>query len=92
MSILNLQAILQQDGSLTIAPNGGIPVSVVFSDTDQGRIATIAFGGFNQAVVTFDLTGTRPLTYHLYSPMPTAALDRSIQNIVNHMSGSPTLH
>lgn len=93
MNPLQLTAVLLPDGSLDIQPGGPVPVTVEFSFDETGsRIATISFGGFNQAVVTFDATGTFPITYMMYDPMPTLALDSSIQNIVNHVSGSPTLH
>lgn len=93
MNTLQLGAVLLPDGSLDIRPDGTVPVMVLFSTDENGaRIATIAFGGFNQAVVTFDATGTYPITYMMYDPMPTLALDSSIQNIVNHVSGIPTLH
>lgn len=94
MSAFQLEAVIVEDGSLLVQPGGNVQINVFISQDELGaKVATIAFGGFNQAVITFDESGVRPVAYTLFDPAPTAALDQSIQNIVNHFPGSgPTLH
>lgn len=93
MNPLQLDAIIQADGSLMIQPGGTVPVTVLFSSDDAGcKVATIAFGGVNQAVVTFDAMGDRPVSYLMYNPAPNWALEVSVQNIVGYFSTIPTLH
>lgn len=93
MSAIQLEAVIQEDGSLYVQPGGQVQINVFFSQDELGaKVATIAFGGYNQAVVTFDESGVHPTSYSLFDPAPTLALDQSIQNIVNSFAGTPTLH
>ena len=93
MSAIQLEAVIQADGSLLVQPGGQVQINVFFSQDELGaRVATIAFGGYNQAVVTFDESGQHPMSYSLFDPAPTLGLDQSIQNIVNSFAGTPTLH
>lgn len=87
---LQLAAILMPDGCLVVNPLGDIPVVVTYSGVTE-KTATIAFGGVNQALVTFDEQGVRPLTYMLYNCAPDMALDQSVQNIIAYLTEAPTL-
>ena len=97
---MNLQPITQElstqlmpDGTLAVSPLGTVPVTVVFQTDETGaKTAIIAWGGYNQAVITYDATGTRPVSFMLYSVAPTLALQISVQNIVDYLMRSPTLH
>ena len=93
MNSLQLQADILPDGSLAVNPGGAVPILIVVSHSiETGKIAVITFGGYSQAVVTFDETGSRPINYTLYNPMPDMALESSVQRIVDHYATMHTLH
>lgn len=90
---IQLQAAFGADGALVITPGGGVPVLLSYS-TDQlgNKTAIIAFGGVNQAVVTFDATGRQPMNFMFYNPAPDYQLEGSVRNIIQYIASSPTLH
>lgn len=60
--------------------------SVVFSQDPTGSVsAIIAFAGMNQAVATFDETGTNLVSYTLYDPN-NSLIQRSVESIIRHIS------
>lgn len=84
-------AVMAQNGGLTIVGpgcggSGQIMLSFVRSQANE-LTAIIAFGGFNQALVTFDASGTAPVSYSLYNPAPNQFIEQSVQNIVQQLSG-----
>ncbi|MNM28175.1 hypothetical protein D3C81_386880 [compost metagenome] len=92
-STQELATQLMPDGTLAVSPLGTVPVTVMFQHDESGaKTAIIAWGGYNQAVITFDATGTIPVGFMLYSVAPTMALQISVQNIVDHLMRTPTLH
>lgn len=93
MNTIQLQAVIQPDGSLAIFPGGMETVNILYSYDEHGaKSAVIHFGGNNQAVVTYDSTGTQPVSYTMYSPSPTFPIEQSVRNIVQHFADTPTLH
>ena len=92
-SPLILPAVMAPDGSLMISELGSERVTVTFSyNAANEKTAIIAFGGCNQAVITYDASGTQPVTYMLYNPAPTLPEEQSVQNIIGYFAASPMLH
>jgi len=88
-----VQAMAGPDGTLHVDPRGVINVVINrHTDLDGTPSITISFGGVNQAHVTFDATGTRPISFYIYNLNPPPQLVQSIQNIVGWVAGPPTLH
>lgn len=83
----NIPISLQPDGVLAPCPLGGQGMAnVVFSrDPSGGVSAIIAFNGMNQAVATFDETGSNLVSYMMYDPN-NIQLQRSVENIIRHIS------
>lgn len=93
MNTIQLHAVIQPDGSLGIDPIGPETVSIVYSYDEAGaKSAIIHFGGNNQAVVTYDSTGTQPVSYTMFNASPTFPIEQSVRNIVQHFADTPTLH
>jgi len=86
-----LQAVMAQNGGLTLVgpANGGQgQVMLSFTRNSENELtAIIAFGGSNQALVTFDAFGTAPVSYSLYSAAPNQFIEQSVRNIVQQLSG-----
>lgn len=84
-------ALMAQNGGLTIVNpgNGGAGEVMLSFNRNQANELTviITFGGHNQALVTFDASGTAPVSYSLYNPAPNQFIERSVQNIVQQLSG-----
>lgn len=86
------QAVMAQNGGLTIVgPDAGgaagqVMLSFVRNSANE-LTAIIAFGGCNQALVTFDAFGTAPVSYSLYNPAPNQFIEQSVRNIVQQLSG-----
>jgi len=84
-------AAMAQNGGLTIvAPGNGGAGQVMLSfvrNSANELTAIIAFGGSNQALVTFDAYATAPVSYSLYNPAPNQFIEQSVQNIVQQLSG-----
>lgn len=84
-------AVMAQNGGLTIVGpgcggTGEVMLSFVRNQAKE-LTAIIAFGGHNQALVTFDAFGTAPVSYSLYNPAPNLFIEQSVQNIVQQLSG-----
>jgi len=90
---IQLQATILPDGSLSIFPGGPETVNITYSYDETGaKVATIAFGGVNQAFVTYDAAGQQPVSFTMYNPAPTLPVEQSVQNIVQYFADTPTLH
>ncbi len=47
MNPIQLEAVIQEDGSLFVQPGGHVQINVFFSQDELGaKVATIAFGGY----------------------------------------------
>lgn len=84
-------AVMAQNGGLTlvgpgVTGTGQVMLSFVRNPANE-LTAIIAFGGSNQALVTFDAFGTAPVSYSLYSVAPNQFIEQSVRNIVQQLSG-----
>jgi len=91
--------VSQQFHPAVMAPNGGLmivpqhaggegQVTINFARSPQNELtAIIAFGGRNQALVTFDAFGTAPVSYSLYGVAQDMFVERSVCNIMQQLSG-----
>jgi hypothetical protein len=74
----------------------GMGVAIVTYNYDvTGKTAIISFAGVNQAVVTFDETGTTVVSYHMLNLMATASDMASVENIARYLGSATatlTLH
>lgn len=81
------------DGSYS--PNNlGLGVAVVTYNYDiSGKTAIINFDGMNQAVLTFDATGTTVVSYHMLNLMASAQDMATVENIARYLANAQaTLH
>lgn len=81
------------DGSYS--PNvAGMGFALVTYNYDiSGKTAIINFAGINQAVLTFDETGTSVVSYHMLNQYATAQDMATVENIARYLgSATATLH
>jgi hypothetical protein len=82
-------SVTQDDvGALVPSPMGHGVAYVTINHNDSPKSAIISFAGINQAVATFDDFGTRALTYNLLNPGACMVIQRSVENIIEHMNNN----
>lgn len=84
METYNFMALIQPDGTLALNPTGSSPVTInVNTGPDGSKNAIIAFGGYNQACVSFDAMGTRPVSFSMFNAGNDPIAEESVRNILN---------
>lgn len=84
METYNLMALIQPDGTLALNPQGSSPVTInINTSPDGSKNAIIAFGGSNQACVSFDAMGTTPVSYQMFHAFPDYIMEQSVRNILS---------
>jgi len=93
MQSAQIPIVQNLDGSYTPSDQGLGFAVVTYNYDISGKTAIINFAGVNQAVVTFDETGTMVVSYHMLNMMASAQDMASVENISRYLAtASATLH
>lgn len=85
---MRLTVRVNQDavGVLHPSPIGAGEAYITIKHNNEPKIAVISFSGADQAMVMFDSTGTKGITYTSLNPVASAVNSMSIENIIHHMN------